>query len=247
MDAGDSAFFAWAIGWERHALPDRPRAPAARRRSSTRCATRWGWTSRSWAPPLLVVPLGPFTDDAVLLFNVARLLTFVLSALTAYLLARELGCAEGPALFAGAAFAFSPIRTDQIAHLSTLGTQWLPLVLLFMRRYFARRARVRRAARRRPASSRSRPTPAATTALIALAVLPPAALVLLWGRWRRLPARVRRRRRWPPCGLLPLYLLHKRGARSAGLRARHRRDGGLFGGARVLPGHHRRGTASTAS
>ena len=36
---------------------------------------------------------------------------------------------------AGALFAFSPIRTDQVAHLSTLGTQWWPLVLLFVVRF----------------------------------------------------------------------------------------------------------------
>src|SRR6185503_15279631 len=85
---------------------------------------------------VLVAPLFPFTGDPVLLYNVARLLTFAASGLSAYLLARELGCAEGPSLVAGAAFAFSPIRTDQIAHLSTLGTQWMPLVLLFLHRFF---------------------------------------------------------------------------------------------------------------
>jgi hypothetical protein len=43
---------------------------------------------------------------------------------------------------AGALFAFSPIRTDQVAHLSPLGTQWWPLVLLFTIR-FARQGRTR--------------------------------------------------------------------------------------------------------
>ena len=129
---------------------------------------------------LLVLPLAPFTDDAVLLHNLARLLTFALSGLTAFWLARELGVGEGAALLAGAAFAFSPIRTDQIAHLSTLGTQWLPLVVLFAVRF----------------SRTERTAHALWSALffvlsfhacgyhgvIALAVLPPAFLVLLVGR-----------------------------------------------------------------
>src|SRR5258707_4919039 len=80
---------------------------------------------------VLVLPLALLTDDAVLLYNVARLLTFALSALSAYLLARALGAAEGPSLLAGAAFSFSPVRVDQIPHLSTLDTQWLPLAALF--------------------------------------------------------------------------------------------------------------------
>jgi len=206
MDAGDSAFFAWAIGWELHALTTDPallpHGPIFHPLRHT-----LGFDEPILGTTLLVAPLGLFTDDAVFLFNVARLLTFLLSALTAYLLARELGCGEGPALFAGAAFAFNPIRTDQIAHLSTLGSQWLPLVLLFMHRYFAV----------------GRPVDAALSALffalatyacgyhglIGLAVLPPAALILMWGRWRRLPvagmAAV-----LAAVLLLPLYLLHKR-------------------------------------
>src|SRR4030095_14971703 len=81
-------------------------------------------------------------SDAVLLYNVARLLTFVLSGVTAYACARGLGAGDRASLLAGAAFAFSPIRTDQLAHLSTLGTQWLPLVVLFLFRFF-REGRVR--------------------------------------------------------------------------------------------------------
>ena len=131
---------------------------------------------------------------AVFLFNVARLLTFLLSALTAYLLARALGCGEGPAVFAGAVFAFNPIRTDQIAHLSTLGSQWLPLVLLFLHRFAA-------SGRAMDALLSGVFFALATYAcgyhgLIGLAVLPPAALVLLWGRWRLGRARSRPRP-WP--------------------------------------------------
>ena len=55
---------------------------------------------------VLVLPLALFTADAVLLYNVARLLTFVLSGVTAFACARGLGAADGPALVAGAAFAF---------------------------------------------------------------------------------------------------------------------------------------------
>ena len=154
MDAGDSAFFAWAIGWERHALLHRSLRACPTATCSIPCATRSGWTSRCWARPCSCCPLALFTDDAVLLYNVARLLTFVLSALTAYLLARELGAAEGPSLLAGAAFAFSPVRVDQIAHLSTLGTQWLPLVVLFAVRFFRDRTR---AATRWPAGGAVRP------------------------------------------------------------------------------------------
>lgn len=143
IDPGDSAFFAWVMGWEAHALRTGPaRLPHANIFHPLRYTL--GMDEPVLGTTLLALPLLPFTDDAVFLFNLVRLLTFILSGLTTYWLARELGCGEGPALFAGAAFAFSPIRTDQIAHLSTLGTQWLPLLLLFTVR-FARSGRARHA------------------------------------------------------------------------------------------------------
>ena len=110
-------------------------------------------------------------------------------------------------LAAGALFAFSPIRTDQVAHLSTLGTQWWPLVLLFTIRF----------------AKRGRPADALVAALafvlaflacgyhgvIAAAVLPPFLAVLLWGRWHRL--------KWGAIAavlaglaLLPLYRMHQK-------------------------------------
>jgi len=183
MDAGDSAFFAWEIGWTVHALKTDPASlPHANIFHPLRYTL--GMDEPVLGTTLLVLPLAVFTDDAVLLYNVVRLLTFVFSALTAFWLAKELGAGEWIALLAGALFAFSPIRTDQVAHLSTLGTQWWPLVLLFTIR-FARRGRAR---------------DALLAALffvlaflacgyhgvIAAAALPPALVVLFWGRWGRL-------------------------------------------------------------
>ena len=185
MDAGDSAFFAWEIGWTVHALKTDPaQLPHANIFHPLRYTL--GMDEPVLGTTVLVLPLAVFTDDAVLLYNVVRLLTFLLSALTASWLARELGAGEWIAILAGALFAFSPIRTDQVAHLSTLGTQWWPLVLLFTIR-FAKRNRTR---------------DALLAALffvlaflacgyhgvIAAAVLPPTLLVLFWGRWDRLKA-----------------------------------------------------------
>jgi hypothetical protein len=205
MDPGDSAFFAWEIGWEVHALKTAPsRLPHGNIFHPLRYTL--GLDEPILGTTALVLPLAPFTDDAVLLHNVARLLTFVFSGLAAFWLARELGAGEGAALLAGAAFAFSPIRTDQIAHLSTLGTQWLPLVVLFAVR-FART---------------EKPAHALLSALffvltfhacgyhgvIALAVLPPAFLVLLGKRWRALGTALVAAL-LAGAALVPLYLVHR--------------------------------------
>lgn len=205
MDPGDSAYFAWAIGWEVHALKTDPLSlPHGNIYHPSRFALFMD--EPILGTTLLVLPAAPFTDDAVLLFNLARLLTFLASALAAYLLARELGCGEGPSLLAGAVFAFSPIRTDQLAHLSTLGTQWLPLALLFVFR-FARTARPRDGVLAALFYALSAYA-CGYHGLIGLLVLPLALLPLLWKRWHLLPKAV------PAVivlglALLPLQLLHR--------------------------------------
>lgn len=134
IDAGDSAYFTWAVGWQVHALKTDPAS-----------LPHGNFYAPSWftffmdepvlGTGLLVLPLSWFTDDAILLFNVARLLTWILTGLFTWRLARDLGLDHSVALATGAFFAFSPIRVDQVAHLSTLGTQWIPLVYLFARRF----------------------------------------------------------------------------------------------------------------
>ncbi len=205
VDAGDAAFFAWEMGWEAHALRTDPgRLPHANIFHPLRYTL--GMDEPVLGTTLLVLPLVPFTDDGVLLFNLARLLTFPLSGLFAWWLARGLRCREAAALLAGAAFAFSPIRTDQLAHLSTLGTQWLPLLVLFLHR-FARSGRAVDAALTGLFFALTS-LACGYYGLIGLAVLPPAALVLLWGRWRRMVVGLFGVA-VAACGVLPLYLLHR--------------------------------------
>jgi hypothetical protein len=185
MDAGDSAFFAWEIGWTFHALKTDP-SQLAHANIFHPMRHTLGLDEPVLGTSVLVAPLAVFTDDAVLLYNVVRLLTYLFSALAAYALARELGAGEGVALLAGALFAFSPIRTDQIAHLSTLGTQWWPLVLLFAIR-FARRGATRDALLA-AASFVLAFLACGYHGILAVAVLPPFLLLLFWGRWGRLKA-----------------------------------------------------------
>jgi hypothetical protein len=204
MDAGDSAFFAWAMGWEIHALTTDPAAlPHANIFHPLRDAL--GLDEPILGTTVLMLPAAPFTRDAVWLLNVARLLTYVLSAFGAYRLARELGMGERAALVSGAAFAFSLARCDQFGHVSTLGTQWLPFLLLFLCR-FGRTGTVRDAALA-GVFYVLESYACGYHGVLAIAVLPIAALPLIWGRWHLLPRAV------PGlavalAGLLPLYALH---------------------------------------
>jgi hypothetical protein len=134
IDAGDSAYFTWAVGWQLHSLKT---DPASLPHGNFYAPSRFTFFMDEpvLGTGLLVLPLSWFTDDAILLFNLARLLTWILSGVFTWRLARDLGFGDPEALATGAFFAFSPIRVDQLAHLSTLGTQWIPLVFLFARRF----------------------------------------------------------------------------------------------------------------
>jgi len=205
MDPGDSAYFTWAVGWGIHALKTDPlRLPHGNIYHPARYALFMD--EPVLGTTLLVLPVALFTDDAVLLFNLARLLTYLVSALTAYLLARELGCGEAPSLLAGAVFAFSPIRTDQLAHLSTLGSQWLPLALLFVFR-FARSARPRDGVLAGLFYALSAYA-CGYHGLIGLVILPVACLPLVWKRphlvSKAIPGLI-----VLGLSLLPLQLLHR--------------------------------------
>ncbi len=134
IDAGDSAYFTWAVGFELHALKTDPQSlPHGNFYAPSRFTLFMD--EPVFGTSLLVLPLSWFTDDAILLFNLARLLTWILTGVFTWRLGRDLGFSPPVALATGAFFAFSPIRVDQVAHLSTLGTQWIPLVYLFARRF----------------------------------------------------------------------------------------------------------------
>lgn len=99
------------------------------------------WTkSLGYAESLLpqalqAAPVRLLGGSVLLAYNVVFLLSFALSGLGAYLLAKELGGSRGGAFLAGLSFAFFAYRWDHLVHLQSLSTQWLPLAL-----YCARRA-----------------------------------------------------------------------------------------------------------
>ncbi len=86
-----------------------------------------------YSQPLTDVPGALLARVAgpVAAYNSIVLLTFPLSAVTAFLLGRYLGLAPAGAAIAALAFAFSPFHLAQAAyHPHIAQTQWIPLVLL---------------------------------------------------------------------------------------------------------------------
>lgn len=134
MEAGDSSYFAWAIAWTTHALLSDPLSlPHANTLHPLRYALFLD--EPIVATSILSLPLRLVTSDPILILNLVRLLTFFLTALGVRALALSLGLSPLSAFAVGALFSFSSNRISTPAHLSVLGTQFLPLYFLFLHRW----------------------------------------------------------------------------------------------------------------
>ena len=79
---------------------------------------------------LLALPITAATGNPVLGYNVALILSFVLSGLGTYLLVLRLTRSPGAGLVAGSIFGFSAYRMTNLAQAQLLTTQWMPFALL---------------------------------------------------------------------------------------------------------------------
>ena len=79
---------------------------------------------------LLALPITAAAGNPILGYNVALLLSFVLTGLGAYLLVLRLTRSPGAGLVAGTILAFCSYRMTNLAQAQLLTTQWLPLGLL---------------------------------------------------------------------------------------------------------------------
>jgi hypothetical protein len=134
MEAGDSSYFAWVMAWTSHALLNEP---ASLPHANTLHPLRYTLflDEPILGTSILALPLRLVTSDPIVTLNLVRLLTFFLTALGMRALGLSLGLSPLAAFAAGALFSFSSNRVSSPAHLSVLGTQFLPLYLLFLHRW----------------------------------------------------------------------------------------------------------------
>lgn len=134
LEAGDSSYFAWVIAWTTHALFTDPLSlPHANTLHPLRYTLFLD--EPIVATSILSLPLRLFTGDPIVILNLVRLLTFFLTALGMRGLALSLGISPLASFAAGALFSFSSNRVSSPAHLSVLGTQFLPVYLYYLHRW----------------------------------------------------------------------------------------------------------------
>ena len=135
-DLGDSLLTAYLIGWNGHALLHQP--------------LDWWQANTFWPNPdalafsdaligyTPLALLGSGFRATIWHYNVAFLAAYGLAFAGMYLLARELGINRAAAVVAGVAFAYSPWRWAQGAHLHVLSSGGIPLCLMLLLRGYRR-------------------------------------------------------------------------------------------------------------
>jgi hypothetical protein len=136
-DAGDPVLNTWILWHSGRVLP----------------LTRAWWSGPMFYPMadslalsellLSLVPIAAvvqwLTHNPVAAYNAVFVLSFPLSGLAAYALARDLTGRTDAALVGGLAFMLAPYRAEQLAHVQMLSYYWTPLVLLGLHRYHRER------------------------------------------------------------------------------------------------------------
>jgi hypothetical protein len=84
----------------------------------------------------ITTPIIVLTGNALLAYNAALFLSFVLCGLAAHVLAYVVTRRHDVSVLAGLAFAFAPYRMSQIAHVQVLSAYWMPLALAALHLYF---------------------------------------------------------------------------------------------------------------
>ena len=137
-DIGDPYLVAWQIAWEGHALRTAPGDLFdANYFYPLENSLAFLDPLHGFAPAAVI---GSGADAAVVRYNLLYLLAYALAFAGCFLLARELGLGTFAAVLAGAAFAYSPWRQEQLGHLLVISSGGIPLALAMLVRGY-RRAR----------------------------------------------------------------------------------------------------------
>ena len=124
----------WALAWNFHILPQAPLAYFDANIFAPRPDTL-AYSEHLFGIAVFAWPFYVATGSVVLAYNAAMFLSFVLSGLGMYLLARDLTGNRLAALVAGLVFLAAPYRFLHVVHIQLVTLQWFPFVFWCLLRY----------------------------------------------------------------------------------------------------------------
>lgn len=134
-DLWDAKLIAWVYHWDYHQTF---RAPLDLFHANTFYPAKYtlAFSENVWGASLFGFPLFAAGASTTFVYNFLFLLAMFLSALGAWALARYVTGDASASLLAGLVYAFVPWRFSQIPHAQFQWGPFLPLLLLFLLRYF---------------------------------------------------------------------------------------------------------------
>jgi len=138
---GDNFEYVHKIWWFKHALFDLRVSPLFDRTMFYPFGYNLALSETTVSNTIPALPL-TLLHGEVVAYNLTMLVSFVLSGLGMYLLVLHLTGSRTAGLFSGIVFAFCPYRMAHLGagHLPLMGTQWLPLLVLYLDRMLERQS-----------------------------------------------------------------------------------------------------------
>lgn len=130
-DIGDPLLNTWILAWDGHALLTDP-SHLFDANIFFPLKDTLAYSEHLLGTALPMLPILLISGEPILAYNVAFLMSFMLSGFGLYWLALRYTGNRLAAFLAGLAFAFAPYHLSLMAHLSLLTVQWLPLTLLYL-------------------------------------------------------------------------------------------------------------------
>jgi len=133
-DALDGLYSAYAQAWVTHAAISSPSSLFDMNMFYPAKNTLALSENYFGAQPIFA-PVYATTKNPLLASNAVILTSFVLCAVSMYLLVRYLTGNPWAAAIAGFVYSFAPARMHQLGHMQLLSMQWMPLIVLFLLRF----------------------------------------------------------------------------------------------------------------
>lgn len=130
----DRQLFIWTLGWNVHAFVHQPLSIFDSNIFHPHDNTL-AYSENLIGSGVFAAPIIWLTGNALLAYNLVSLLSCVLCALGAYVLARRLGLSAPAALLCGFIFGFSPARLFRVGQMHLTTVQWMPFALAFLHTY----------------------------------------------------------------------------------------------------------------
>ena len=146
---GDPLLNSWTLAWDVHQLTRDPLG-LFQANNFHPYPNTLAYSENLLAIAVLAIPFLLLTGNPVWTHNLFLLFSFVLCGWTAYLLVYDQTRKWIAGIVAGSVYAFAHYRWGHISHLQLLSAQWLPLMMLYLRRFLQRGGRSRDAVMARP-------------------------------------------------------------------------------------------------